>query len=67
MFKIIILKINKIEKGHFLRFFNSNDVTIYIQKQQNLLDFCRQSAVYYVNRFCRQNGSRMGSQSIDIF
>jgi len=28
MFKIIILKINKIEKGHFWKFFSSNDVTI---------------------------------------
>jgi len=28
MFEIIILKINKIGKGHFWRFFSSNDVTI---------------------------------------
>jgi len=28
MFKIIILKINKIGKDHFWRFFSSNDVTI---------------------------------------
>jgi len=27
MFKITILKINKIRKGHFWRFFSSNDIT----------------------------------------
>jgi len=30
MFKITILKINKIGKDRFLRFFNSNDITIEI-------------------------------------
>jgi len=85
MFKITILKINKIEKDHFfedfsvamtsqfLNTYKSNRVCsisvvnlslgsvsrFYLISDVNLLP-------YYVNRFCQQNGSRMGPQLMSI-